>query len=366
MINSLFNWILLTTKSTIQIIKNKFMSDEPTKQPISQSLQNTRLRIWLVLFGGALIIATSIIFPEMKIGEADISAFLQNIGKTFLAAATIALILQVPALLNDVNNSSIALFKDNSFLNRLDAPDLQKLRTDATEAAYSKSTNHVEPSLKEIDSKIADLFLQPYYSKYKVNINCEIIEDKYLLKTFTKHIKLQNPSKKDCDAIDKIGGKTTMFRPEGKTNEDIRKLESFEVIIDDMEKWEDLTSKLKLNWEEFSEDASSYNALSYLKLDGRSNLKFEDKIEIKIKETRLVPIHDNTYLHRVSSPVKYFTINYSFKTCDVDLIGNCFGTFQDTKDGGIDIIKDTNSIDITTNKWMLNGNGIIIVHSNLK
>ncbi len=329
----------------------------------TESLKNTKLRIWLILFGGLVLTLIHLSFPRIIILETNLSPFLFTIGKTFMAASIIGLILRVPALLNDVNNSSIKLFKDNDFLNRLDVKELQTLRSDATESAYLKSANRVNTSLKEIDTEIANLFLSPYFSSYKIVVRCKLLENNIIEKFITTTFTLNNPSMEKCNATDYFRSRVILKREDDLKNEDMRKITKFHTIIDKKGNWEDKIESVEMLYEDYFEESSPYNLLSHIKFKDGNLFEFDENIQFRITEKRTVSIQDNTFIHRVISPVEKFHVNYSFEKCEVDLIGNCFGTFQDTKNGGINIVKDSNSIDITTEKWLLNGNGIIIVHN---
>lgn len=328
-------------------------------QPV---FKNTSLRIWIVALIGVILILISLNSEDISWLDDKVAAFIESLGRTFFVAAVIALILNVPSLLSGVYNSSINLFKDNSFLQRLDIKELNKIRADATESAYLRSGNGVNDSLKLIDKKIAGLFLHPYYSSYDLIIKCKKLDDKYIEKTYNLNFVLMNPANTMCNAMEHYTSRAAVFVPEGENIQEIRKILSVETIIDDSERWS--TKKASIDSESYEEESLSYNNLSHMIIeedDGK--LMFKDKIQVRIKEKRLISLNDKRYVHRVSSPVEKFTINYSFKGCEMDLIGTCFGTFQDTKDGGIDVIKDENSIHISSSKWLLNGNGIIIVHN---
>jgi len=263
-----------------------------------------------------------------------------------------------------VNNSSIKLFRDNNFLKRLDNSELKRLRADATESAYLKSTNSVNTSLKEIDSEMSELFLKPYFSSYKLIIRCKILDNGLIEKVITTTATLKNPNKITCNALDHFRLRVILEKPDSMENEKLRSLKKFQIIVDSNGNWSDCIADFKLSYEDYKEESSPYNIITAIEPKRKAyKLEFKESIQIKLTEKRVMNKTDNVFIHRVISPVENFHVNYSINNKDVDLIGNCFGTFQDTKDGGINIIKDKNSIDISTNKWLLNGNGIIIVHN---
>lgn len=347
----------------ISFILNKLNNKIDMKNK-TESIKNTNLRIWIILFVGIILIFVNLAYPQICIRENNLSPLILAIGKSFLAASIIGLILRVPSLLNDVNNSSINLFKNNNFLKKLSVEELYSLRVAATESAYLKSANRVNSSLKEIDTRIANLFLQPYFSNYKIIVRCKLSKDKkFIEKTTTTTFTLNNPGKEKCNATEFIRSRVISKKNDTLKNEEIRRIIKLQTIIDEKSNWNNDIDKIKLLYENYFEESSPYNLLSDIQFNDNDKFKFENSIQFRVTEKRTVGIEDNTYIHRVISPVEKFSINYSFEESDVDLIGNCFGTFQDTKNGGIDIVKDKNSINISSSKWLLNGNGIIIVHN---
>lgn len=319
-------------------------------------LNNTKLRIWIILLVGCISL---FIYYISKI------SIFSGLGGAFIAAAVISLILRVPSLLDDVNKSSINLLKDNEFLNRLSVEELQKLRVAATECGYLKSAHSVNKSLSVIDNKIANLFLEPYFHSYLINVRCRLDGD-IINKIVSTDFILKNPNKKELNGLKFIKPRVVQKKIEGKENNEIRVIKSFKVLKDDENEYKDMSSKVELKFDDFSEEASNYNVISSIVPKGEhflNDLSFTSSLHIKIVEERIVEKKDSTYVRRVTNPVENFSINYSFDNCDVDLIGNGFGTFQDTKDGGISIFKDGNSIHISSKKWLLTGNGIIIVHN---
>jgi len=334
------------------------------KKLISESSRLTKNRIWLVLSSGVTLVFFSMAIPKILFNEYNFSLFFMSLGLTFIATSLIALLLRMPTLLNDVNNSSIRLLKDNEFLKRLDIEELNKLRTDATECAYLKYANSPNSSLKKIDAKIAGLFLTPYFCSYKIIIKCKYREDGLLEKSISTTFKLNNPKKEFCNALLFLKTRVTHEKIDGIEIKELREIHKFQVIIDNEGDWKDLWKDYKLDPEEYEEESLPYDIMTKIKpKNDKQELNFDNNIQIKITETRVLKKEDNRYTHRVSSPVENFSINYSFDDSSVNLIGTCFGTFQDTKNGGINIVKDSNSIDISTNSWLLNGNGIMIVHN---
>ena len=327
--------------------------------PIQTAIKS---KIWLIIISGIALIFISLYFVQLP---SQLIAFGLTLGRAFVAAGVIALILRLPALLDDVNNSGVTLLTSNVFLQKLSIAELNKLRAAATKHAYAQSADAVNPSLNNLDEKIANLFLEPYFHFYNVKISCKILEDKSIQKRIVTHFSFKNPKMKECDALEQFSSRVIQDSIDGYTNDQIRSIVNLEVMKDDDEEFLNYTDYFKLEFEEYSEESTSYSLVSVLKPieNGGRDFKFKDRLQMKLIETRITPGSDKYYVNRITSPTETFSIHYSFDECKVDLIGNGFGTFQTTKDGGINITKDSNSIHIQSSRWLITGNGIMIVHN---
>jgi len=331
------------------------------------SLQNTKLRIYLVILIGFVLI----ISPQTAITFSDIKetsfwyktlVVLTQIGKTFFAAGLIALILNVPSLLNDVDNSSLRLLQNNEFLRRLSVPELFRLRKQATKHALSHSTESIDFGLERLDEKFSDLLRSPYYQFYKVRIKNTLLENGNINKLVTQEFKIINPSKEPISAKKHIEIRS-LFKDSDIPKDQLRKLKKMEVVVDDNKTYG--TKDFKLCWSEKDEAFPIHDIDSKVVRSNNEGeeLKFTDSLYINLKEEREVTSTDNTYIKRLRFPAKTFSIHYFFDSCDVDLIGNGFETFFSETDSNINIDPDPNSLNISSNNWLLSGNGIMIVHN---
>ncbi len=354
----------------MRLAKYKFTSDKKQESPLS--LKNLKLRLWLLMTLGVCLLLAGVIYSisSEKSPWIEIADSIRDFGFTIIASATIALLLKVPSLFQDVNDSAIKLLTNNNYLKRLDVNELRKLRADATESAYMRNVKSVNETLKELDLKISELFLQPYFETYQIKISCKLLQDNndYIEKKISTEFVLINPRKEKCNGIEFIKFRVV----QNKINvENERSLVSLDVLIDNEREFTSIKEKFKVRFTQFYEESTSYDRLSIITLKEESNkdaemLAFKHQLKVRLVERRIIPKSDTSYLYRVINPIKFFMINYSFEDCPVNLIGNGFATFQTTKNGGISIVKDPNSIHISCKKWLLPGNGIIIVHNYLK
>lgn len=323
-------------------------------------------KVWIVIFLGVAAMFIALYYKSEYPGTyIELISFSLTMGRTFIAAGLVALLLRLPSVLNDVNNSAINLLKNNSYLEKLSVEELTQLRADATKNAYIKTANAVNPSLNNLDSKIANLFLEPYFNFYSVKVSCKLLDENFIEKRIVTHFSFKNPNKEECNTLEHFNSRVIQDFIKDYKKEDLRVLESLEVMKDDDLVFFDYTPYYNLKFSTYKEEAVTYSVVSRLRCKNeKKNLNFNDKLQMKIIEKRITPKSDNVYLNRITSPTEKFSIHYSFVDRNVDLIGNGFGTFQNTKDGGINITKDSNSIHIESSRWLLTGNGIIIVHNN--
>ena len=305
----------------------------------------------------------SLYIDHLKILDQNLITFFSQIGKTFIAAAVIALLLRVPTLLEDVNNSAVRLLKSNEFLKRLSIRELGNLRGSATEHAYLQSADSVNESLKKLDEKIANLFLEPYFEFYHMNVRCRMLEGNKIEKLISTHFSLKNPKMESCNGASYYKSRVIQNKIDNIDDSGLRKIDSFQVLKDNEKEFNDLREKYKLEFDDYQEESLTYNRVSEIKSKENASILFNEGLQLKMVETRTVTADDNVFVNRINYPTEDFSINYSFDDCDVDLLGNGFGTFRNTKDGGINVFKDGNSIHISSKGWLLPGNGIIIVHN---
>lgn len=323
-------------------------------------------KILLVLALGVILTLTSVLLNQnLEDKYSPAIGILNTIGKTFMGSALVALLLRLPALLEQVNTSAIKLLTNNEYLKRLSIDQLAELRAAATQNAYIKSTNSANTSLNLLDAQIGKLFLEPYYQSFNMNFRCRMLDGDLIEKTISTSFTFKNPKKDRCNAFDFFSFRVVQEKITGLQDEQMRKIERFQVIKDGIGDFVDYTPAYFLDFSDHNEESSNYDVVSVLKKSQANtnlDLEFDNTLHLKFVEKRIVPKSDKIYINRITSPTEKFLINYSFDGCNVNLLGTGFGTFQNTKDGGINIFKDPNSIQIASEKWLLTGNGIMIVH----
>lgn len=326
---------------------------------------NIKTKIWLVFTVGIILVLLSIILDSHLNEIGYLAEFSGATGRTLVGAALVALIFRLPLILELVNKSGINLLTDNEFLRRLSPEELSDLRASVTKHAYLKTTNSANSSLNNLDSTIANLFNEPYYESFTMNFRCRFLGDGFIEKTISTSFVFKNPKNTPCDASEYFRSRVVQEKNDNVKEEDLRKIARFQVIKDEEGDFVDYSKAYKLKFSSHHEESSTYNVVSKLvntDTNSKLNLIFNDTLQLKIVEKRIVPKTDKIYINRITSPTERFLINYSFDGCNVNLLGSGFGTFQNTKDGGINIFKDPNSIQIASEKWLLTGNGIMIVH----
>ena len=162
---------------------------------------NIKSKIWIIIISGIAIMFIALYAQSINPNEyIQLIAFALTIGRSFIAAGFIALILRIPAVLNDVNNSAINLLKSNTYLEKLSISELSDLRAAATKYSYLQAANAVNPSLNNLDKKISNLFLEPYFNFYNIKVSCKILQDGNIEKRIVTHFSFKNPKKEKCNA----------------------------------------------------------------------------------------------------------------------------------------------------------------------
>lgn len=95
------------------------------------------------------------------------------------------------------------------------------------------------------------------------------------------------------------------------------------------------------------ESSGTYKLATFLNWNSniqRDGLTFQNEMDIEIRETRKVPIHDTVYTLKVFRPVKNFSLHYSIEDAKPQINGTIFGILTNKNDGTIQVNQDSNSI----------------------
>ncbi len=231
---------------------------------------------------------------------------------------------------------------------------------------------------KELKSEIADLNeltntlfqrigQDSYFEEYITSITCRhaIINKKLVIKkeVDTKII-LKNP-------VDNFIEEANFFTPykfstiDGIEDKDLLKLEKLKIKVDNA-KLKDISESIliKIDYDGDSKIYDDCVKFQYQKVEENHAksliVPFENKLILHLKEERIVPRHDTIYSKKINKLTKKFELSYSFEDFDGTIIGNCFSSISEKDDISFD--RDgNNSLKISTNNWLLPGDGIFIL-----
>lgn len=225
------------------------------------------------------------------------------------------------------------------------------------------------PDLAELSNSIYQkISSDSYFEEYKTSITCKyaVVNKKLVIKkeVHTK-IKLINPHPNFIE-------EANFFTPynfkkiEGFDNKLLLKLNRLKVKVDN-HKTTDYTKSILIDINE-NGDSKVYGKsirFKYQKLeDGYPSsliIPFENKLNLDLKEERIVPQNDLFYFKRINKVTKSFEIVYNFEDFNGTIVGTCFSSASRGNEIEIDADSSNNSITIRTNNWLLPGDGICII-----
>ncbi len=316
----------------------------------------------VIIFGGAILILLSFLLKpkEPNVWWETVTA----IGQAFIIGPTISWILDLPSMINYFKKITIQSLVSKEYLDSMERGKLIELRKECTGRIHLKDAQFIEPGLINIDESICELLTKHYHERYRQNVSCRIDGNHIIKKHHIEEV-----------IINPVGGNGTIkipenlkmfvYKNESEPVDDILKVLKYTVASDDKEEIDYIKQGMKIK--ETPSDVTDMTYNSQLTIVRKDNLPLEFefsknlKIE-KIYEVR-VPKTDNTFLKRLTIPVKSFRFDYHFPDSNVKLIGACFGTLSFSNEGNIKIIHESDHISIESYSWLLPGNGVFIVAS---
>lgn len=325
----------------------------------------TELRIWIIIISGLFLTILGLFFQTfLEQSQSILFEYITYFGRTLIAAGVVALILRLPSLLQDVDNSAINLLKNDSFLSKLSTPELRMYREKATEHSYRKTTNSVNSSLKDLDSKIADIFFETYFKYYKIEIECNLLENGTVEKIVTTTFELVNPLNVPKSIKPFLSTNVYMKKIPFLDDIKLRELVSLSYKIDDSKKMIPVNEKVFFEPHIISSKNKNDYIIKFCSIidEDLGDQSFNQSLTVKSIEKRIIPAEDKIYTYRINMPTASFSITYWTSGKDIKFLGSGFGTFQSIINGGINEIKKPHHISIQFNDWLLTGNGVMIVH----
>lgn len=354
---------------------NCHMINENNNQKKNDKIQ---LRVLLFIFFGAFCYLGASILKnscyQFQFSQ-NIYEVISGISISVIAGAILFYIIDLPSKLKDYEISFLNALSSDSYLKRLDEDRLTKLRNRITEQLHIKNAPSMAKGLIEIDQRVCSLLREPYYSRYRQTVICSEISGSSttLLKENIIDYKLINPYGKFRKAVEYIGfTNLIMMGNETDVNKFIYDV-NITYSIDNTTK-KDQSSTFELKNTPLNKKIEYYDTKVLLtsKDDVNKNInedkdelfgikvEFFDNIEVTIQYKIVIPKDDICFSKRMRHPVKNFRLDYSYKSDDVKLYGQLFGTEIKQSDISIKFTAD-NSISLETFDWLLPDNGAIVV-----
>ena len=296
----------------------------------------------------------------------DLLSALIGVAFSVLAAAILAIIIDVPSWLRDYEEHFANILSSNSYLKTLDEKSLVQLRQDITTQIHKTTTPRMPRGLVKMDESICALFKRPYYERYMHSVRCKMSQDrKEIEKTHVVEFKLINPNCGYSDAVETIRLSNLIQ----KMGDDDKGIMDFKMSyrIDDKEE-QDLSKDYGMASEPLDKKIEFYDTKVYLayKPEDDANrkvgieLRFNECVIVKYSYTIKIDAVDRCFTKRLQHPAELFILNYSCDDDDISVQGQLIGT--DLKQSNVSIhYHDENSISLVSYDWLLPDNGAVVV-----
>jgi hypothetical protein len=306
--------VLITLKPRYPFVNVRIVKDDKHNQGPYGIVINWVLWFWMGLFLFVVSIICEKFHEHFKGFEYLFSLagqFLREFSIAVVIAALIAKMIEVPNLINFVNERTIESLSDYRFLSGLSPIELDSIKKDCSKIIFEKKgkktgSQFLNESLVEYESNISNLLLQPYHEYYKVNIVCK---DVVLKDNMGNQVKfMEKVTKRDFKIINPLIGSThvnlvsaiNLHCPENFKCDDLMKLTKVAVMVDDSIEKIDITSKFSKDITQNIVKHPNYNSRVnyYFAPNNDSRYSFNSEIIVEIVETRYIAHSDPIYVHR--------------------------------------------------------------------
>lgn len=287
---------------------------------------------------------------------------ISGIAISVVTGSILAIVIDLPSRLKDYEQSFVNALSSNNYLKSLDENRLTDLRNEITEQLHKTKAPSMAKGLIKIDQRVCELLRQPYYSRYRHTVICNMSEDgNYINKEHIIEYKLINPYSVNQTATEYIKF-TNLILASGE--QDDKPISDLKVScnIDNKGK-NDLSDRIDFRSENITNEFYNRRITLVDKSgDTKQNgirIDFDDNIEVEMRYKIAVHKSDPCFTKRLQRPVKNFRLDYICNDDSVDLYGQIFGT--EIKQSDISIKYSSNSISLETFDWLLPDNGAIVI-----
>lgn len=335
--------------------------------------ERSTLKIFiLILIGALLIVVTTYLNSILHLtftGSNVVYNVLSGIAISVIAGAILAWLVDIPSKLKEYENSIVNALTSNNYLKSLDEERLTQLRKDITEQIHKVNVPCMARGLIDVDQKICNLLKQPYYTRYRQTVVCEMdAKNGLIIKHHSIDYKLINPYSVNSKATEYLSI-SNLVLSEGDEKKKAKAITDVDILctIDD-DSPIDFSKDIKfesmpVNKKELFYDTKVVLDSTNDKYKGDKKglkIEFSNTLEVKMSYTIIVDKEDISFTKRLRHPAKNFRLDYTFQETPVKIFGQLFGTELKQSDF---IIRYplANSISLESFEWLLPDNGAIVV-----
>lgn len=323
--------------------------------------------VWMVVGASTALVVLFGLRASLDICDywRELSSALIGCAFSILAAAIMAIIIDIPSWMKDYEEHFARILSSNSYLKTLDEKSLVQLRQDITTQIHKTTTPKMAEGLVRMDESICAYFKKPYYERYMQSVRCHITDDHNTIeKTYDVEYKLINPNVGYQEAEELV----RIVNLVQKTNDE-KGITGFKLSyrIDGGEE-HGLSEEYGLATEPLDEKIEFYDTKIYLAYMPKVPIKrrfgfgirFKEDLLVKYSYTIRIDARDRCFTKRLQHPAELFILNYSCDNEDINIQGQLIGT--DMKQSNVSIhYHDENSISLVSYDWLLPDNGAVVV-----
>lgn len=298
------------------------------------------------------------------------SDFCFGIAISAIASLIISRAIDLPAKLREYETSFLNALSSNRYINTLHKDQLKRLRTDVTNALYSKTSPNMAKGLIDLDADICDLLDNVYCVRYRQTVICseDTTNKGMVIKKNRVEYELVNPHQGEIN--EKIYF-TNLYRKLDDKDDISKYFPRFEVKLfkkenlqGEYEPMPELNNYGLIDGPKPDSESEFYNArVDFADKESKNigySVHFKYMLKVVISFTIVVPEDDICFTKRVKVPTCNFRVDYSYDSKNVKLYGQLFGTNIDQSEVSVNNMGD-NKISLETSQWLLPKDGAIVV-----
>lgn len=330
--------------------------------------RNVRFWVWKKLIAWILVAIACILISSayFKIPCPRIHEVVCGVSMSIIAGVVISLIIDLPKSLRRNEESILNALSSDGYIKKLNNEKLRGLRDKITELLYKKDAPKLPKGLIDVDRKICELLMEPYFDYYSRKDICRIVKKPngktYLEKTVNINYMLVNPQGGLQEQTDKVAMNSSMRVADDDNINDLIKIRKVKVTIDKQKPF-DIQNEIRL-YKDDQVGMNNYNCrVHWSKSDEELDphiYKYRNSIAVEMTYVVLLPTTDIWHTTKLRYAAKNYHMDCSYDNPQIQIYGQVMGTLIENVDFSINNI-DNNHITIDVYNWLLPKNGTIIV-----